>query len=130
MFDALVYSDANAFVAKHPKSFVAVVPRGITDALELLKVLQRELFLPTYFGQNWNALDECLRDLNWMEDREVTIIHEDMPNLLLCDQIAYVEVLDYCVLDWNQRDEHKLFAVFPDDKETRARIQRLADAKP
>ena len=33
------------------------------------------LQFPDYFGENWNALDECLADLSWMPaDRYVVII--------------------------------------------------------
>lgn len=36
---------------------------GPRDEKALLRDLGRALALPDYYGENWDALDECLRDL-------------------------------------------------------------------
>jgi RNAse (barnase) inhibitor barstar len=33
---------------------------------ELLRQLGEALRFPEYFGQNWDALDDCLRDMEWL----------------------------------------------------------------
>ncbi len=33
---------------------------------DLVAVLGRSLQFPEYFGNNWDALDECLADLSWL----------------------------------------------------------------
>ena len=35
------------------------------DKEQLLAAIARELEFPTYFGMNWDALDECLVDMSW-----------------------------------------------------------------
>lgn len=39
---------------------------GCGDKDELLTRLAAALHFPAWFGQNWDALDDCLRDLSWL----------------------------------------------------------------
>ena len=39
--------------------------RDLTDKDRLLTALGRVLDFPDYYGNNWDALDECLADLSW-----------------------------------------------------------------
>ncbi len=52
-----------------------VVPVGISSKAELFAFLARALPLPDYFGHNWDALEECLGDL----ESEAALIHQDVP---------------------------------------------------
>jgi hypothetical protein len=38
----------------------------ITNEEELFASLAAALRFPEYFGMNWDALDDCLRDLDWI----------------------------------------------------------------
>jgi RNAse (barnase) inhibitor barstar len=106
-------------------SLVAEVPRGIADAKQLLDVLYRQLGLPGYFGFNWNALSDCLRGFHWVKQRNVVIIHQDVPALTGADLVNYAEVLDECVRSWKPSEEHRLVVVFP--QSCREKIEQLAD---
>ena len=103
--------------------FVAHVPAGVRNRNELFEVLQRELRLPDYFGRNWDALSECLRDLSWILQRRVAIIHEGVPQLEAKELSAYLEVLVECVRDWKGDAQHELIIVF--EKEARAAIEDI-----
>jgi Barstar (barnase inhibitor) len=42
---------------------------GLTREEELLDGLAKTFQFPSYWGRNWDAVDECLRDLEWLPAR-------------------------------------------------------------
>jgi RNAse (barnase) inhibitor barstar len=60
-------------------SCVVRIPRGIADKPDLLRHIAAKLNFPDYFGFNWDALDECLADLSWLQAREAYRWHEEIP---------------------------------------------------
>lgn len=59
---------------------VARLPAGIRSKKKLFDCLADKLSFPSYFGHNWDALEECLRDLSWLPTgKAVAIVHEDLP---------------------------------------------------
>lgn len=101
--------------------FVARIPPGIATRDQLFDVLSRELELPSYFGRNWDALSDCLRDLSWIDRRRVVIAHEAVPNLDAATLRSYLVVLAECVIDWKPSEQHVVLVVFPKRLETHIR---------
>lgn len=97
------------------KALVAHVPSGMTDKPKLLKLLAKELKFPAYFGQNWDALDECLRDLSWLDGvKRVAIVHADVPfSAKGTNRAAYLGVLQNAVSSWKKGEAHELIVAFP-----------------
>jgi hypothetical protein len=91
--------------------YVRVDPNIVTSD-ELLKALYYLLWFPGYFGFNWNALSDCLRDLSWIPCRRVVLVHESMPRLPNGELRAYLNVLNDSVLDWIGDEKHDLEVVF------------------
>jgi RNAse (barnase) inhibitor barstar len=58
---------------------VVRIPLAIIQKQDLLGCIATKLKFPDYFGYNWDALDECLADLSWLQTREVCIWHDDIP---------------------------------------------------
>ena len=62
---------------------VVEVPAGLRDKQQLMQALVVALPLPDYFGNNWDALDECFRDRLLAESRKpLCLLHRDLP----CDE--------------------------------------------
>jgi hypothetical protein len=45
---------------------VEVPLAGVRRKEDLLDILATALNFPAYFGRNWDAAEECLRDLSWL----------------------------------------------------------------
>ena len=120
--DPFVYADDVASVGvKH--SHVAVVPRGIEGRDALFRCLVRQLSLPEHFGANWDALDECLRDLSWIERHRVVLFHESLPALEDEHLTTYLEILRDALLDWRRDLDDELVVALPCS--ARERVLRL-----
>jgi RNAse (barnase) inhibitor barstar len=68
---------------------------------------------PEYYGTNWDALEDCLRDMEWVEARGFVILFEQFKAYVENSPDKFDETLDIfkdAADHW--RDEGKLFAVF------------------
>jgi len=106
--------------------FIAEVPSGLQEKKQLLRVLVQILCLPDYFGNNWDALDECLRDLHWIKNRRVVIAHHDLPQLGDHDTRVYLQILSDALKSWaTEGGDHELIVSFP--YSDRGAITKLLD---
>jgi hypothetical protein len=123
-------------------SFVIRISKGIVSKNELLGILAEKGKFPNYFGSNWDALLDFLRDFSWINEKNIVVFHEDLPLGDDYDQCrTYLEVLQQAIIDWREGSasfenadlkrhghpyiEHVLWIVFPEAfGETIARIMR------
>lgn len=49
---------------------------GITGKTEFLDRIAAVMDFPSYFGHNWDALDDCLTDLAWVDHDELVLFYE------------------------------------------------------
>jgi hypothetical protein len=69
--------------------------------------------MPEYFGANWDAFDEGLRDLSWISEHRVVLYHRAVPlEASPKDQRTYIEVLASAVRNWKPGEAHELIVVF------------------
>nr|WP_282187675.1 barstar family protein [Pseudomonas sp. MWU12-2020] len=94
------------------KVFYVRIDPSIQAAEELIRSLYYLLWLPGYFGYNWDALYDCLRDLSWVPCHKIVLVHESLPELPRDDLKIYLEILRDSVLDWIGDDGRELEVVF------------------
>ncbi|WP_197672643.1 barstar family protein [Burkholderia sp. PAMC 28687] len=93
-------------------AFVGSVRDGIETVDGLLRCIADALQFPAYFGGNWNALSDCLRDFHWVAQKKIKLVHGRLP-VLPYDQLKiYLEVLRDATLDWIADDSHEFIVCF------------------
>ena len=97
-------------------AYVVHLSAPIMDNIELYEKLKSQLNFPDYFGFNWDALYDCLRDLNWIKNQKVIIVHDILPVIDDVSMRLYIEILYNSIKEWNHRKEDKLQVVFPINK--------------
>lgn len=105
------------------------IPSTLANKDALIAWYARALGMPEYFGGNWDAFDECLRDLSWIEERRIVLYHRDLPlSESVADQKIYVDVLVGASRDWKPGEAHELIVAFDPACELKLRrINRSAD---
>lgn len=57
----------------------------------LLQAIAHALDFPEWFGANWDALEECINDLSWLDARNVVLL------LTHCDRFAADQRQDFLI---------------------------------
>lgn len=60
---------------------VAVNASGIHTKESLLSSIASSMKFPSNFGMNWDALNDSLRDLSWLDPKGVLLVLEDSKSL-------------------------------------------------
>jgi hypothetical protein len=79
--------DVANLLTHEPEGRVAVMldARRMTDFDGLMAECQGAFRFPEYFGRNWPAFDECVRDLSWLPGRAYHVVIEHGNELLRDD---------------------------------------------
>ncbi len=105
------------------EAFARTIPEGILSKGELFKALYLHLVIPRYFQFTWDSLLECFQHFDWIEYKDISIIHLDLPRMKQDDVLTYLDLLITTAKTWQQDDRHNLTIVFPET--ARAQIEKL-----
>jgi RNAse (barnase) inhibitor barstar len=77
---------------------------GVRDKQTFLDRCAEEFSLPSYFGHNWDALQDCLTDLSWVPaTRGYVVVYDHWRDLASSDPDAYrtvLEIFESAVAHW------------------------------
>src|SRR5688572_8551105 len=88
-------------------AFFHIEGKNIARKEQLLNHVATALHFPDEFGHNWDALEECLTDLEWVDADGYLIYYDHIDGLLAAhpDQFeTLVEILRDAVASWKTDD--------------------------
>jgi RNAse (barnase) inhibitor barstar len=80
----------------------------IGDADELMDALAVGFSFPDYFGRNWDAVDECLRDLSWLPADGYVLVVREAGELWRRESRAAGRLIEswlFCAEHWARREK-------------------------
>jgi RNAse (barnase) inhibitor barstar len=83
-------------LVRPPNEFALRVIQGAKcrTTASLLTECARALDFPDYFGHNWDALEECLTDLEWLPAKGYILLFTDAAHVLPNDETEYETLLE------------------------------------
>jgi hypothetical protein len=103
-------------------NFARIALEGISAKPALLRSIGLALGFPDWFGENWDALEDCLTDLSWRQAEGHALVLEGFQSLPAGDVGVLIDVLASAAEFWAEQGK-PFFAVFIDP----ARVLMLAD---
>ena len=90
--------------------------KDLKNKKTLLRALAKNFNFPDYFGQNWDALADCLHDFNWYRRYNIVLIHRDsIKNLNDKNQQTYLDILIGAANFWKKNKKRNFQVVFHKD---------------
>jgi len=89
-------------------AFFHIDGKNIARKEQLLTAAALSMHFPSTFGKNWDALEECLTDLEWVDGDGYVIYYDHIDGLLAAhpDQFeTLVEILRDAVASWKEDGE-------------------------
>ena len=123
----LLISDPESFQCLD--DFTVKISATLNTKKTLLKEFAQQAKFPDYFGGNWDAFHECIRDLSWIKQKRLVIIHSGLPlSNSEKDLKIYLYLLHDALRDWKPDESHEIVIVFPDN--FREKIENLMNESP
>ncbi|GEM49590.1 barstar family protein [Deinococcus cellulosilyticus] len=91
----------------HGYTFMCVDLSVVANRQDLLEAFAEDLNFPEYFGQNWDALSDCLMDFSWQEAEGYVLVLEGTRQLSVALEDEYdtlMEILEETVKFWQEQD--------------------------
>ena len=73
------------------------------DKLATLREVSNKLYFPKYFGNNWDAFEECLNDLEWLGKNLYIILIKNVDSILKDQNTDFkilIEIIANAAIEW------------------------------
>lgn len=94
-------------------SLARIALHDLSDKRALLRRIAAKLGFPAWFGENWDALEDCLTDLSWREGEGHVLVVEGFQFLPAEDLGELIDVMTSVAQFWAAHGK-PFFAVFID----------------
>ncbi|MDZ4819823.1 MAG: barstar family protein [Planctomycetota bacterium] len=108
----VVFEFVDALPQDHSNWRVVPIGPGVRSKEKLLARYQQSLEFPPYFGENWDALEECLLDLSWLPKSGVLIWHQSDAPLGRLQLPVYLDLLQG-VIQKSRGTDYPVRVLFP-----------------
>jgi RNAse (barnase) inhibitor barstar len=103
--------EVQAAAKRNAMAYFHIEGKNITRKEQLLNHVATALHFPKDFGHNWDALEECLTDMEWADADGYVIFYDHIDGLLAAhpDQFeTFVEICRDAVASWKEDDKAML----------------------
>lgn len=95
---------------KNSKKFVTLIEGQVCHNKKgFFKEFAKKMKFPNYFGNNWDAFDECINDLEWLDYEQYVVFINDCNFLFGNDEKnlkLFLNILVDTVEEWNMGREY------------------------
>jgi RNAse (barnase) inhibitor barstar len=98
------------------ETFKVLLPgEDLLSPAALFQIFQTAFRFPDYFGHNWDALDECLNDLEWLEAGGYLLGIDVAERIVLAgpDFGTFITILERTAREWGKGRSEGEFAASP-----------------
>lgn len=103
---------------------------GCEDDEALFQRMASHLRFPAWFGYNWDALQDCLRDLSWLPEGGHALVFEHLVQFRDADEDGFDTLLDILDTVAEEAEVHdqpwQVFMVLPDAEFDQAEAEASA----
>jgi hypothetical protein len=91
--------------------------KTVTNKAEFLQASAKAMNFPDYFGENWDAFEDCLIDLDWCPARKYILLYTQPENFAMNSPIQWATARDIlaAAVDYWQTTDTPLYVFFKTD---------------
>ena len=78
MMSPIITFDAETVACQNDDNIV-LAPLWMPSSESVFEFYSRTLAFPDYFGYNWDAFNDCIDDLSWLDGETIHIVHRSVP---------------------------------------------------